>query len=86
MTDVLCIGELLIEFVADTNNVSLTRSPDFTPSRDSATATLAGAPPGALMKPGERVRETLFVSATNSMRSSPMHKTSVIILPPSLTQ
>jgi fructokinase len=43
MTDVLCIGELLVEFVADTSNVSLSRSPGFIKAPGGAPANVAVA-------------------------------------------
>jgi fructokinase len=43
MTDVLCIGELLVEFVADTSNVSLSRSPGFIRAPGGAPANVAVA-------------------------------------------
>ena len=43
MTDVLCIGELLVEFVADTNNVPLSRSPGFIKAPGGAPANVAVA-------------------------------------------
>jgi fructokinase len=43
MTDVLCIGELLVEFVADTSNVSLSQSPGFIKAPGGAPANVAVA-------------------------------------------
>ena len=43
MTDVLCIGELLVEFIADTSNVSLSRSPGFIKAPGGAPANVAVA-------------------------------------------
>lgn len=43
MTDVLCIGELLVEFVADTSNVPLSRSPGFIKAPGGAPANVAVA-------------------------------------------
>jgi fructokinase len=43
MIDVLCIGELLVEFVADTSNVSLSRSPGFIKAPGGAPANVAVA-------------------------------------------
>ena len=41
------------------------------PSRDTAMATLAGAPPGALRKPGASARDTPETVGTKSMSISP---------------
>src|SRR3954447_5445555 len=46
-----------------------------TPRRARPTATLAGAPPGALRKPGHSARETPAVSATKSISASPRQTT-----------
>jgi fructokinase len=43
MMDVLCIGELLVEFVADTSNVSLSRVPGFIKAPGGAPANVAVA-------------------------------------------
>jgi hypothetical protein len=44
---------------------------DFPPSLVMAQATLAGAPPGALMKPPDSANETPATSGTKSMSISP---------------
>ena len=49
-------------------------NPDVSPSLDNPTATFAGAPPGALVKPEHSARDLSVVVETKSMTNSPIHR------------